>query len=261
MFDGPIAVDFDRQLPVSDVMGWAHLPEILTGVNQRWRSLACKSAGVRWRFAQRRMAYLFGQPVAGAETVANIFLDSFLQSPRLRDFDQWQQDQGFQTFSAVEQRRFCKACLRVLLEIFSGFSAGQFQEHQDRLYLTLRRPDREIVQPTQLVIAMLPFHEFELRYDPVRRLPQLRFQPKDVILPLPLPLLDYIQRRHAGELGSELARIHLAQLERFRAELLRVTPSASHSAGEIVLLGAGVDGQVYLHCYLLDDRKQRLERE
>ncbi len=73
MFDGPIAVDFDRQLPVSDVMGWAHLPEILTGVNQRWRSLACKSAGVRWRFAQRRMAYLFGQPVAGAETVANIF--------------------------------------------------------------------------------------------------------------------------------------------------------------------------------------------
>jgi hypothetical protein len=44
----------------------------------------------------------------------------------------------------------------------------------------------------------------------VRRLPQLRFQPKDVILPLPLPLLDYIQRRHAGELGSELARIHLA---------------------------------------------------
>jgi hypothetical protein len=40
-----------------------------------------------------------------------------------------------------------------------------------------------------------------------------------------------------------------------------VTSSASQSAGEIVLLRAGVDGQVYLHRYLLDDRKQHLERE
>ncbi|MCC8991011.1 MAG: hypothetical protein LM514_00045 [Streptococcus sp.] len=261
VFGGPIAVDFERQLSLSEGMGWAHLPETLVGVNQRWRSLSRESAGVRWRFAQRRMAYLFGQAVTGSEALAHTFLDSFLQSPRLRDFDQWQQDQGFQTFNSGEQRRFCKTCLRVLLEVFSGFSAGQFQVNQDRLYLTLRRPDREIVQPTQLVIATLPFSEFELHYDPVRRLPQLYFRPGKIALRLPLPLLDYIQRRHLGELGSELARIHLAQLEWFRAELLRVTSSVNQSPGEIVLLRAGIDGQVYLHRYLLDEQKQRLERE
>ena len=261
VFGGPIAVDFERQLSLSEGMGWAHLPETLAGVNQRWRSLSRESAGVRWRFAQRRMVYLFGQAVTGSEALAHTFLDSFLQSPRLRDFDQWQQDQGFQTFNSGEQRRFCKTCLRVLLEVFSGFSAGQFQVNQDRLYLTLRRPDREIVQPTQLVIATLPFSEFELHYDPVRRLPQLYFRPGKIALRLPLPLLDYIQRRHLGELGSELARIHLAQLEWFRAELLRVTSSVNQSPGEIVLLRAGIDGQVYLHRYLLDEQKQRLERE
>lgn len=261
VFGGPIAVDFERQLALSEGMSWAHLPETLSGVNQRWRSRSRESAGVRWRFAQRRMAYLFGQAVTGSEALAHTFLDSFLQSPRLRDFDQWQQDQGFQTFNSGEQRRFCKTSLRVLLEVFSGFSAGQFQVNQDRLYLTLRRPDWEVVQPTQLVIATLSFSEFELRYDPVHRLPQLYFRPGEIALRLPLPLLDYIQRRHLGELGSELARIHLAQLEWFRAELLRVTSPVNQSSGEIVLLRAGVDGQVYLHRYLLDEQKQRLERE
>ncbi len=263
VFGGPVAVDFERQLPLSEGMGWAYLPETLAGVHQRWRTLSRESAGVRWRFAQRRMAYLFGQPIIGAEILATTFLDSFLQSPRLRDFDQWQQHRGFQTFSTLEQRQFCRACLRVLLEVFSGFSAGQFQKDQDRLYLTLRRPDREIVQPTQLVTAMLPFNQFELRYDPVRRLPQLyfKFKPEGITLELPLPLLDYIQRRHTGELGSELARIHLAQLEWFRAGLLRVTPPESQSVGEIMLLRAGIDGQVYIHRYLLDDQKQRLDRD
>lgn len=261
VFGGPVAVDFERQLPFNEGMGWAHLPETLAGVNQRWCTLSRESAGVRWRFAQRRMAYLFGQPILGAEILADTFLDSFLQSPRLRDFDQWQQHRGFETFSMLAQRQFCRACLRVLLEVFSGFSAGQFQKDQDRLYLTLRRPDREIVQPTQLVMAMLAFNQFELRYDPVQRLPQLYFKSEKIALPLPLPLLDYIQLRHAGELGSELARIHLAQLEWFRAELLRVTPPASQSVGEIMLLRAGIDGQVYVHRYLLDDQKQKLDRD
>lgn len=263
IFGGPIAVNFERQLSTYDGMGWALLPDVLSPINQRWRVLAGESAGVRWRFAQRRMAYIFGQPISGAEASADIFLDTFLQSPRLRDFDQWQQDRSFKTFSMVEQRRFCKACLRVFLEIFSGFSAGQFQKYQDRLYLTLRRPDREIVQPTQLVMATLDFAQFTLRYDPVRGVPKLEFEDKGKVfsLPLPLPLLDYIQRRHNGELGSELARIHLAQLEWFRAELLRSVSTPDPASGQVVLLRAGIDGQVYLHHYLLDDQRQRLERE
>ncbi|MBK8536699.1 MAG: hypothetical protein IPL59_17225 [Candidatus Competibacteraceae bacterium] len=261
VFGGPVAVDFERQLALSEGMGWAHLPETLAGVNQRWRSLSRESAGVRWRFAQRRMAYLFGQAVTGSEALAHAFLDSFLQSPRLRDFDQWQQDQGFQTFNSGEQRRFCKICLRVLLEVYSGFSAGQFQAHQDRLYLTLRRPDREIVQPTQLVIATLPFSEFELHYDPVRRLPQLYFRPGK----LPYGCHCLYWTISSGVILENWVvnwrGFIWLNWNGFALNYCGSRHSANQSAGEIVLLRAGVDGQVYLHRYLLDEQKQRLERE
>ena len=260
-FGGPVAVNFERQLSVNTGIGWAQLPETLSGLNQCWQSLASESVGVRWRFAQRRMIYLFGESTPHAESSAAIFLDSFLQSPHLRNFDQWQCDGGFSTFSATEQRKFCKVCLRVLLEIFSGFSAGQFQSYQDRLYLTLRRPDRAVVQPTQLVIVILGFHQFDLYYDPIRRLPLLRFNEGKVVLELTLPLLDYIQRRHSGELGSDLARIHLAQLEWFRSELLRVNQKKQQDLTEIGLLRAGIDGQVHFYRYFLDEKNQRLERE
>jgi hypothetical protein len=108
---------------------------------------------------------------------------------------------------------------------------------------------------------VLPFQDFDLRYDSVRCLPLLRYQRGKVQLELTLPLLDYIQRRHVGELGNELARIHLAQLESFRAKLLRENQPADQLAGVIALLRAGIDGQVHLHRYLLDEHHQRLERD
>ena len=261
VFGGPVAVNFERQLSVNAGTGWAKLPEPLVELSQFWQSLASEAAGVRWRFAQRRMIYLFGQATPQTEASAAIFLDSFLQSPRLRHFDQWQHDGGFSTFSDIEQRKFCKTCLRVLLEIFSGFSAGQFQSYQDQLYLTLRRPDQAVVQPTQLVIAILRFNQFDLHYDPVHRLPLLRFNKGKVELALTLPLLDYIQKRHAGELGSDLARIHLAQLECFRANLLRDHQKEPQDSMKIELLRAGIDGQVRFYRYFLDEKNQRLERE
>lgn len=260
VFGGPIAVDFERQLlDGAGTASWTQLPATLSPLNEHWRSRIGEATGVRWRFAQRRMIYMFGKKIDGADAREELFLDSFLQSPRLRDFDQWQRYGAFGTFDAMQQHRFCKACLRVLLEVFSGFSAGQFQSDQDRLYLTLRRPDRAVAQPTQLVIAMLPFEDFDLHYDSVHRLPLLRFQLGKINLALSLPLLDYIQRRDTGELGSDLARIHLAQLERFRAELLQTTKNNYQKPGEIRLLRADIDGRVHLHRYFLDEKNQRLE--
>ena len=261
VFGGPVAVNFERQLSVNAGIGWAKLPEPLSGLSQCWQSLANEAVGVRWRFAQRRMIYLFGEVIPQTESSAAIFLDSFLQSPRLRHFDQWQRDGGFLMFSTIEQRKFCRTCLRVLLEIFSGFNAGQFQSYHDQLYLTLRRPDQAVVQPTQLVIAILRFNQFDLHYDPVRRLPLLRFDEGKVALELTLPLLDFIQRRDVGELGSDLARIHLAQLEWFRAELLRVHQIKQQDSTKIELLRAGINGQVRFYRYFLDEKNQRLERE
>ncbi len=257
IFGGPIAVDFERQFTADQDMNWIRLPDRLSGLHERWRSHTRDRAGVLWRFAQRRLLYIFGTGTDHDQARINLFLDQFLQSPRLRDFDQWQRQGSFGAFDPIQQGKFCTICLRVLLEIFSGFSAGQFQAEHDRLYLTLRRPDQAVAQPTQLVIAALSFDDFELHYDSRTRQPMLRFQSDKIALPLSLPLLDYIQSRHAGELGNELARIHLAQLEWFRAELLQLTKNKNPS--HIRLLQSGVDGRVYLHRYSLDEKNQQLE--
>jgi hypothetical protein len=203
------------------------------------------------------MFYLFGRAAAGKDEQSEIFLDEFVQSPRLRDFDRWSLDLAL-SLSRIEQKRLRNACLRVLLETYSGFSAGQFRSDQNRLYLTLRRPDRAVVQPTQLVMATFYFDDFDIRYDAARRVPLLVFTRSDVKLPLTLPLLDYIERRHRGDLGGDLAAIHLAQLEWFRAELSRVS-SMQQAQNELGLLRANIDGQVHVHRYMMDAKCERLE--
>jgi hypothetical protein len=206
------------------------------------------------------MLYIFGKPSPQDKSNASMFFDSFLQSPRLRDFDQWSLEAAF-SLSSVEQKRLCRACLRVLLEVFSGFSSGQFQADHDRLFLTLRRPDRAVVQPTQLVMATLRFDDFHLDYDRIRRFPLLRYRNSDIALRLTLPLLDFIERRSAGDLGSELSEIHLAQLEWFRAELLRLHESQNRQSSntELNLLKANINGEVFLRRYHLDASQQILE--
>lgn len=258
-FGGPVAVDFERRLPADAGQGWAHLPPSLDSLANRWRQGAADSSGVRWRFALRRMVYLFGTVVPGKDKSAAIFLDAFLQSPSLRELDHWQ-TAGNLTLSRGENKRLRTACLRVLLEVFSGFSSGQFQLQHDTLYLTLRRPDRAEVQPTQLVIETLRFEDFGLRFDRVRGLLLLGFDKGRAELPLSLPLLDYIRRRDAGELGNALSPIHQAQLDCFRAKLLRVTAETRHSDDEIALLRSGIDGGVHLHRFFLDRDQHILEQ-
>lgn len=252
----PVAVDYERQIVGREGVDWAEPPEALKALWQRWRKDAANRNGVDRRFAVRRMLYVFGQPMTTA-TAANTFFDTFLRSPRLRDFDRWQRE-GQLTLGTADQKKLRNACLRVLLECYSGFSASQF-DAQDRLYLTLRRTDRAVAQPTQWVVATLPFDDFELYFDPNSRLPLLRYRPRcDVVLKLELPLLDYIQARNAGELGGELARIHWAQLDTFRAELLNAQQKPSDEE-EITLLRVGIDGRIHSHRYVLDSEQNTLE--
>lgn len=257
VFGGPIGADFARHLGQGQGNTWSILPTALAPLSKRWSARAREAAGVRWRFAQRRMFYLFGRVATGNEEQSEIFLDEFVQSPRLRDFDRWSLDLAL-SLSRIEQKRLRNACLRVLLETYSGFSAGQFRSDQNRLYLTLRRPDRAVVQPTQLVMATFYFDDFDIRYDTAQRLPQLVYTRGDVRLALTLPLLDYIERRQRGDLGGDLAAIHLAQLEWFRAELSRVS-SMQQAQSELALLRANIDGQVHVHRYMMDANCERLE--
>ena len=257
-FGAPVAVDFERRLPVEAGTGWAMLPPALNWIGARWRQRATESAGVNWRFALRRMAYLFGRVVPDKEDSAAVFIDTFLQSPSLRDLDQWK-TAGKLTLSRAETNRLRTSCLRVLLEIFSGFSAGQFRS-KDSLYLTLCRSDKAVVQPTQLVSESLPFKEFDLRFDPNRRTPVLDFGNGKIELLLTLPLLDYIRRRDAGELGNELSPIHQAQLDWFRAELSRATNGIRRNQDQIELLQVGIDGEVHFYRFFLDRDSGRLEQ-
>ena len=258
-FGAPVGVDYERRLQNEAGIGWAKLPPSLNWLGNRWRHRAAESAGVNWRFALRRMVYMFGAVAPGRDDSAIVFLDTFIQSPSLRELDRWQVA-GKLTVTHAQVNRLLASCLRVLLEVFSGFNPRQFKQSHSALYLTLRRPDRAVVQPTQLVIETLQFQDFDLRFDPVRGLLVLSYDKGRAELALTLPLLDYIRRRDAGELGNALAPIHQGQLDWFRAELLRVTTDNRKEPDDIVLLRAGIDGEVHVHRFLLDRDKNVLEQ-
>ena len=254
-FGSPVAVDLERVLLSSEGLAQLHLPKTLHHLANQWITQGLGANAVYWRFAMRRMIYIF-TPQLPELPSSSVFFTHFLHSPRIVDFDSWQQHNGFKTKNTNKD---CHHILRVLLEVYSGFSAVQFGRNVDSLYLTLRRPDKTIVQPTQLVVAILSFRDFELRYNTQKKMPELRYKHlKDTALLLSLPLLDFIQLRSEGDLGSHLAPIHLAQLERFRSDLF----NAAHSQNDddITLLQAGIDGTVKSHQFLLSEDKQRLER-
>lgn len=257
-FGSPFAVDFERKLIADDDTAWVGLPPALAPVVKRWRNYSREAAGVRWRFALRRMAYLYGQqPVEQSEQAGlNAFLDNFLQAPKLRQFDRWQRN-GSLGLSPSEQRAFKANILNVLLEVYSGFSAGQFKDSNNRLYLTLRRPDKAVVQPTQMVIASFNTNDFSVGYDKDQQQPFLRY--RDAKLMLSLPLLDYIQTCSIGSLGNQLVPIHLAQLEWFRSKLLKVAEQETSNNDEFIVLSAGVDGTVKTNKFYIDRDKNRLE--
>jgi hypothetical protein len=210
---------------------------------------------------------LFGRARPGQDAENDGFIDTLLRSPALRRLDA-SRLQGHLALSRSEADHLRDACLDVLREAFSGFTASQFGPRDDDLYLTLRRPDRAVVQPTQLVVGSLSFRDFDLDYDPVARLPVLAYRGgrngPSVELPLSLPLLDYILRRADGELGTALDPIHQAQLDGFQARLLNLDDARSRQEGEIILLRADISGSVDVYRYVLDKdmngKPLRLER-
>jgi hypothetical protein len=257
-FGGPIAVDFEKRIALEGV-GCFTLPPPLDDIHSMWRARATESAGVRWRFSLRRLMYMFGAATTEERGLAESYLDAFLHSPKLRSYDSWK-SAGKLTLTHSEKKRLLKSCLRVLLEFYSGFSANQFDTGSDDLYLTLRRSDRAVVQPTQLVIETLSFRDFELHFDSTRSTLVLRYLREKADLDLTLPLLDFIYRRDSGELGNMLSPIHSAKLEWFRAKLLRLSGTHANHDGEVELLRAGLDGTVHRHRYFLNSTEGILER-
>ena len=250
-FGAPVGVDFERKLSREPGLGWGTLPSTLIPLSENWQQQAAESAGVRWRFGLRRMNYLFAKINNVYQESADIFLDTFLQSPSLRHFDSWQKEGKF-LLSRYQQKHLCKSCLQILLENFSGFSASQFNNSQhDILYFTLRRSDQSIVQATQLVIAKIPFDDFQVRFDNDLNLPTINYVRGKQKLPLNLPLLDYIQCRNKGQIGNDLTPVHQAQIDAFRAALLQSLDTRTNNV-EFELLRTGIEGGVRIHKFFLE---------
>jgi hypothetical protein len=264
-FGGPVSPAYERVMQAQTADEWVELPESLQHLAETWRK-ARKSPPKR--AALRRLLLLFGRARAGQEAESDGFIDILLRSPGLRLLDASRQQERL-ALSRIEAGRLRDACLDVLRETFSGFTASQFGPRDDDLYLTLRRPDRAVVQPTQVVVGSLSFRDFDLDYDPVARLPVLAYRRgrggPSVKLALSLPLLDYILRRADGELGAALDPIHQAQLDGFQARLLNLDDAHSHQDGEIRLLRADISGSVDVYRYLLDKdingKPQRLVKQ
>lgn len=253
-FGSPISVSFERNMIAPDSTHWVSLSKTLKTVEGNWRKKSRNTEGINWRFALRRMAYFYGQPcLTGSDKDWDVFLDRFLQTPKLRQFDEWQKNKQF-NLSPTKKRKLKMEILQVLLEVYSGFSAGQFKDTRGRLFLTLKRPDRSVVQATQLVVTSLYYDDFSIEYDNARCLPYLSYRNNSAKLMLALPLLDYIHVRSNGNLGNHLAPLHLTQLEWFRSDLLRMSQN-NQEDGEITLLRAGIDGVVKTYRYYLDDDK------
>jgi hypothetical protein len=264
-FGGPVSPELDRLMQSSPGDAWFELPACFHDLAETWRK-ARKSPSMR--AALRRLLLVFGRARPGREAETDRFIDTLLRSPGLRLLDESRQ-QCRLALSPVDAGKLRDACLDVLREAFSSFTASQFDPRDHELYLTLRRPDRAVIQPTQLVVGSLSFRDFNLDYDPVARLPVLAYRRgrngPAVALPLSLPLLDYILRRADGELGTALDPIHQAQLDGFHARLLHLDDARSHQEGAITLLRADISGSVDVHRYILDKdadgKPQRLVKQ
>lgn len=254
-FGGHINIKLERETTVNPGFGWAQLPDKLDKIEQKWRSRSSEGSGVRWRYALRRMSYIFGVIKSNKEKSAHSFFDGFLQSPKLRFYDSLLQNKKL-LLKKNESLQLKKSCLKLLLEFYSGFNSSQFSKKNDYLYITLRRPDQEIIQPTQIVIKKLDFRDFEINY--IDGALTLVFRPlENAQLKLNLPLLDFIERREQGELGANLSPIHQAKLDRFRTELIRDAHQNDYE--EIELLRASLVGQINVHTLVLDEESGTLE--
>lgn len=259
-YGAPVGVDFDRQLLTQNGMDWSVLPEGLSEVKTLWSERAKDAKGTRWRFALRRMNYIFGKADPVLENRSELYIDSFLNSYGVRLFDKWK---GLKQLDLKksDRKKLNDLCLNVLLELSTGFNAYQYST-TGSLYLTLRRKDQNVVQPTQLVVEKFSFREFDIKYNPVICLPELVFRHNTVVLPLSLPLFDYIQARNRGELGSSLSPIYQSQIDWFQSELLRVTENErEEDDDEITVIKAGINGDVSIHHFLLDSEHGALEIE
>ena len=197
------------------------------------------------RRQMRRLAYFFGWPDAKS---GDRYVSSFLRSPAFLDYLSY--SRSVTQPSPTVEAHYRSQVLRVLQEHILGVRLPSANSRPNDLYVTLGRPGSGA--GTQMVVGRLRHDDFAMVVEPRYRMGGslsgrfcLLHRPTDVTLPLDLPFLDYVLRRHEGEIAEELSANYVKRLDRFKVELLDAVGSdcASGGAGDsgLTMLRIGSD--------------------
>lgn len=145
------------------------------------------------------------------------FLRSYVNSPVLLDYEQWQRDTLL--FDDQKNARL-EQIYQVLQEQFSGLRLPEGSQDAEKiLYMTLARRERDIRQSAQIVLGKLNFSD-HFTLSKIGREIYLCVTNYDLKLELPLPFLDYIYERKKGEIGTAIQPGFVDRLENFKSKLL-----------------------------------------
>jgi len=170
------------------------------------------------------------------------FLKAFLRSVMLLDFVRWQTQED-ESLGLQESASLHRRIIHVLQEHFTGVRLPEGAASDRHLFVTLSRRSHDVRQSAQVVLARYPEEDFQVRLVSnangavgVRRDLYLdgRSRAAALLLPLPLPFLDYVMMRNQGEVGRDLQASYMDRLERFKGQLIRC--SASNRSDDIMLV-------------------------
>ena len=261
VFGRTIAVDYDHAILSGDSDIFLKISSHANLIRKYWSDNTFNNIGIKRRFSLRRLMYfgLIECRKKNSECDKEYF-SNFLQSQMLIDFDEFKSWKAIK-FDPIKRKRFLNLCLNVLLELYSGYNANQFDDSNRKLYITMKRPESGFSQSSQLIIASFDYNEFILDFDVNLSVPVLVFTNgnENVKLLLHLPLLDFISYRANGELGGELSNIHFSQLEMFMTNIIKFRKKIDRF--ELEFLNTNIDGFARIKKIFIDKENFRLEFE
>jgi len=178
------------------------------------------SSGSRLRQQLRRLLYIFGR----FPDELKPFYSVFLSSPRLIEWETWQINGKGPDFYRREELK--RKILSVLQGYYTSSNLSEYTNFHD-LFIGLTTNNRDLRSSVQILLARIPFTNFTLVFRPLNNI----FEPKRYILelqesnsksllPIDLPVLDFVSMREMGEIGKPLDASYVERLERFKAQLL-----------------------------------------
>lgn len=211
-----------------------------------------------YRTQVRRIIYFLADE---HERNVHDFLSLFLDSPAVLEYLALIQQEKL---SSYEKDRLLQPILQVLQEIFSGIRLPQSKAMTlKEVYIPLSVP--YLVSKCQYIMARLNTDDFDLQVkekykagrlvNKVLRLSYKKFD--DCCIDLDLPFLDYVKRRYAGEISSQLSAHYGNRLAALKARLIRRLADGEDS--DIRLLRIEKDRSLTLLKIGVSDGDEKLE--